>query len=157
MFLAYACHKRFKVYQMDVKSTFLNGDLSEEFYMEQPKGFKFSDNSDLVCKVKKALYGLKQAPRAWYHRLDTYLKDKGFKRAIVNNNMYIKTEDNNFLIVLVYVDDTIFGCNKDSLVQWFSSAMESEFEMSMIGELSFFLVCKLLRGTKGCSFLKKNI
>jgi hypothetical protein len=67
-----------------------------------------------------------------------YLKDKGFKRGTVDNNLYIKTEDNDLLIVLVYVDDIIFGCNKDSLVQWFSSAMESEFEMSMIGELSFF-------------------
>jgi hypothetical protein len=62
MFLAYACHKRFKVYQMDVKSAFLNGDLSEEVYMEQPEGFKLSDNPHLVCKLKKDLYGLKQAP-----------------------------------------------------------------------------------------------
>jgi hypothetical protein len=62
MFLAYACHKRFKVYQMDVKSAFLNGDLSEEVYMEQPEGFNLSDNLDLVCKLKKSLYGLKQAP-----------------------------------------------------------------------------------------------
>ena len=69
IFLAYACHKRFKVYQMDVKSTFLNGDLSEEVYMEQPEGFKLSDNTDLVCKLKKVLYGLKQAPRAWYQSL----------------------------------------------------------------------------------------
>jgi hypothetical protein len=61
MFLVYACHKRFKVYQMDVKSAFRNGDLSEEVYMEQPEGFKLSDNPDLVCKLKKALYGLKQA------------------------------------------------------------------------------------------------
>jgi hypothetical protein len=139
MFLAYAFHKRFKVYQMDVKSAFLNGYLSEEVYMEQAEGFKLSDNPDLVCKLKKALYGLKKSPRAWYHRLDTYLKDKGFKRGTTDNNLYIKTEDNELLIVLVYVDDIIFGCNKDSLVQWFASAMESEFEMSMIGEMSFFL------------------
>jgi hypothetical protein len=91
MFLAYACHKRFKVYQMDVKSAFLYGDLSEEVYMEQPEGFELSDNPDLVCKMKKNLYGLKQSPRAWYHRLDTYLKDKGFKRGTIDNNLYIKT------------------------------------------------------------------
>jgi hypothetical protein len=139
MFLAYSCHKRFKVYQMDVKSGFLNGDLSEEVYMEKLEGFKLSDNPDLVCKLKKSLYGLKQTPRAWYHRLNTYLKDKGFKRGTTDNNLYIKTEDIDLLIVLVYVDDIIFGCNKDSLVQWFASAMESEFEMSMKGELSFFL------------------
>jgi hypothetical protein len=149
MFLSYACHKRFKVYQMDVKSAFLNGDLSEEVYMEQPEGFKLSDNHYLVWKLKKALYGLKQAPRAWYHRLDTYFKGKGFKRGIVDNNLYIKTKDNNLLIILVYVDDIIFRCNKDPLVQWFASPMESEFEMSMIGELSFFLGLQITQRSKG--------
>jgi hypothetical protein len=149
MFFSYACHKRFKVYQMDVKLDFLNGDLSEEVCMEQLEGFKLYDNPKLVCNMKKALYGLKQAPRAWYHRLDTYLKDKGFKRGTVENNLYIKIEDNDLLIVLVYVDDIIFGCNKDSLVQWFSFSMESEFEMSMIGELSFFLGLQITQRSKG--------
>jgi hypothetical protein len=72
---------------MDKKSSFLNGYLNEEVYMEQPEGFKLSDNPDLVCKLKKYLYGLKQAPHAWYHRLDTYLKDKGFKRGTVDSNL----------------------------------------------------------------------
>jgi hypothetical protein len=71
--LAYACSKNIKVYQMDVKSTFLNGELEEEVYIEQPEGFQLSENTDYVCKLKKALYGLKQAPRAWYSRLDKYL------------------------------------------------------------------------------------
>jgi hypothetical protein len=78
---------------------------------------------------------LKQAPRAWYHRLDTYLQDKGFKRGTIDINLYIKTKGNDLLIVLVYVDGIIFGSNNASLVKWFSSAMQSEFEMSMIGEL----------------------
>jgi hypothetical protein len=135
MFLTSVCRKKFKVYQMDVKSAFLNGDLKEEVYMEQPEGFQQSDNPDFVYKLKKALYGLKQAPRAWYHRLDTYLQDKGFKRGTIDINLYIKTKGNDFLIVLVYVDGIIFGSNNASLVKWFSSAMQSEFEMSMIGEL----------------------
>jgi hypothetical protein len=149
IFLAYACHNRFKVYQMDVKSSFLNGDLNEEVYMEQPEGFKLFDNPGLVCKLNKALYGLKQSPHAWYHRLDTYLKDKRFKRGTVNNNLYIKTEGNDLFIVLVYVDDIIFRCNKDQLVQWFASAMESEFEMSMIGEISFFLGLQITHRSEG--------
>jgi hypothetical protein len=149
IFLTYACHKRFKFYQMDVKLAFLNGDLNEEVYMEQPEGFELSDKPDLVCKIKKDLYGLKQAPHAWYHRLDTYLKDKGFKRGTVDNNLYIKTEGDDLLIVLVYVDDIIFGCNKDSFVKWFASAMESEFEMSMIGELSFFLGLQITQRYEG--------
>jgi hypothetical protein len=72
--LAYACSKNVKVYQMDVKSSFLNGELEEEVYIEQPEGFQLSENTDYVCKLKKALYGLKQAPRAWYSRLDKYLQ-----------------------------------------------------------------------------------
>jgi hypothetical protein len=116
-FLAYACHKQFKVYQMDVKLSFLNGDLKEEVYMGQPEGFELSNNLDFVCKMKKSLYGLKQAPCAWYYRLDKYLQDKGFKRGTIDNNLYIKIEGKYFLIVLVYVDDIIFGSNNASSVQ----------------------------------------
>jgi hypothetical protein len=73
LFLAYACSKNIKVYQMDVKSSFLNGELEEEVYIEQPEGFQLSKNTNYVCKLKKALYALKQAPRAWYSGLDKYL------------------------------------------------------------------------------------
>ena len=74
MFLAYACSKRIKVYQMDVKSTFLNGELEEEVYIEQSEGFLLSEKEDYVCRLKKDLYGLKQSLRAWYSRLDRYLQ-----------------------------------------------------------------------------------
>jgi hypothetical protein len=116
MFLAYSCHKNFKVYQMDVKSTFLNGDLKEEVYMEQLEGFSLKNNTDYVCKMKKALYVLKQAPRSWYYRLDDFLQDKGFRKGIAGNNLYIKSEGDNLLVVLVYVDDIIFGCTNESCV-----------------------------------------
>jgi hypothetical protein len=73
LLLAYACSKNVTVYHMDIKSTFLNGELEEEVYIEQPEGFQLSENTYYVCKLKKVLYGLKQAPRAWYSRLDKYL------------------------------------------------------------------------------------
>jgi hypothetical protein len=73
LILAYACSKNIKVYQMDVKSTFLNGELEEEVYIEQPKGFQLSKNEVYVFILKKALYGLKRAPKSWYSRLDRYL------------------------------------------------------------------------------------
>ncbi|MCZ2221957.1 hypothetical protein NUW87_11410, partial [Corynebacterium pilbarense] len=149
MFLAYSCHKNFKVYQMDVKSTFLNGDLEEEVYMEQPEGFSLTDNPNYVCKLKKALYGLKQAPRAWYSRLDKFLQEKGFKKGIVDSNLYIKSEGDDLLVVLVYVDDIIFGCTNESSVQWFANSMQTEFEMSMIGELSFFLGLQITQRPEG--------
>jgi hypothetical protein len=97
------------------------------------------DNPNYVCKLKKALYGMKQAPRAWYYRLHNFLQDKGFKKGIVDSNLYIKSEGDNLLFVLVYVDDIIFGCTNESYVHWFANSMKTEFEMSMIGELSYFL------------------
>jgi hypothetical protein len=149
MFIYYTCHKKFKVYQMDVKSAFLNGDIEEKVYMEQPKGFSLKDNPNYVCKLKKAFYGLKQAPRAWYYRLDKFLQDKGFKKGIVDNNLYIKFEGDNLLVVLVYVDDIIFGCTNESSVQWFSKSMKTEFEMPMIGELSYFLGLQVNQSSAG--------
>ena len=115
--LAYACSKRIKVYQMDVKSTFLNGELEEEVYIEQPQGFLLSEHGDFVCRLKRALYGLKQAPKAWYARLDKYLQQEGFKRGSVDSNLYIKVDKGNMIIIEVYVDDIIFEIDDDKLSQ----------------------------------------
>src|SRR6202522_2545214 len=86
LLLAYACSKNVKVYQMDVKSAFLNGELEEKVYIEQPEGFQLSEKTNYLCKLKKALYGLKQAPRAWYSKLDKYLQQVGFKKRSANSN-----------------------------------------------------------------------
>jgi hypothetical protein len=107
--LAYAFSKNVKVYQMDVKSSFLNGELEEEVCIEQPEGFQFSENANFVCKLKKALYGLKQAPRAWYSRLDKYLQQARFRKGSAGNNLYIKVSEGNILLIEFYVDDIIFG------------------------------------------------
>ena len=96
---------------MDVKSTFLNGDLEEEVYIEHPKGFILGNYAKLVCRLKKALYGLKQAPRSWYYRLDKYLHQQGFTKGYADSNLYTKIENDKLLIIIVYVDDIIFGSN----------------------------------------------
>ena len=101
---------------MDVKSTFINGDLEEEVYMEQPEGLSLTNNPNYVRKLKKALYGLKKAPRAWYYSLEKFLQDKGFKKGTIDNNLYIKSKGDNLLVVLVYVNDIIFGCTNESYV-----------------------------------------
>lgn len=98
---------------MDVKSTFLNGEFKEEVYIEQPEGFKFKDDPNIVCRLKKALYGLNQAPRVWYERLDKYLTNEGFQKGSADNNLYFKTDSGKTLIVVVYFDDIIFGENED--------------------------------------------
>ena len=84
--------------------------------MEQPEGFQLSYNPEFVYKMKKSLYGLKQAPSPWYYRIDKYLLDKGFKKGTVDNNLYIKSEGDNLLVVLVYADDIIFGCTNESSI-----------------------------------------
>ena len=123
---------------MDVKIAFLNGYLDEEVYMDQPKGFENKDYPNLY-RLKKALYGLKQALRAWYSRLDQYLSKNGFRRGGVDINLYIYGTCDDVVIVLVYVDDILFGSNDDALSQGSSKLMQSEFEMSMLGELSYFI------------------
>jgi hypothetical protein len=147
--LAYACSKNVKVYQMDVKSSFLNGELEEEVYIEQPEGFQLSENIDYVCKLKKALYGLKQALRAWYSRLDKYLQQAGFRKGSADNNLYIKVSQGNILLIEVYVDDIIFGSDDDRLSQKFAKDMQNEFEMSLLGELSFFLGLQIRQSNQG--------
>jgi hypothetical protein len=117
--------------------------------MEQPEGFSLTDNPNYVCKMKKALYGMKQAPRAWYYKLDKFLQDKGFRKGTVDNNLYIKFEGDNLLVVLVYVDDIFFGCTNESSIQWFANSMQTEFEMSMIGELSYFLGLQVNESSAG--------
>jgi hypothetical protein len=149
LILAYACSKRIKVYQMDVKSTFLNGELEEEVYIEQPEGFLLSEKEDYVCRLKKALYGLKQAPRAWYSRLDRYLQQQGFRKGNADNNLYIKVDRDNILIIEVYVDDIIFGSDDDRMSQKFSKDMQNEFEMYLLGELNFFLGLQICQRDKG--------
>jgi hypothetical protein len=139
LLLSYACSKRIKVYQMDVKSTFLNGELEEEVYIEHPEGFLLSEREDYVCKLKKAMYGLKQAPRVWYSRLDRYLQQQGFRNGNAYSNLYVKVDGNNILIIEVYVDDIIFGSDDDGMSKKFSQDMQNEFEMPLLGELKLFL------------------
>ena len=108
MILAYACSKDIKVYQMDVKSAFLNGESEEEVYTEQPEGFQLSENEDYVCRLKRALYGLKQAPRAWYSRLDRYLLQQNFKRGSADRNLSSKTmtaySSLKFMLMISYLE-----------------------------------------------------
>ena len=149
LMLAYACYKDFKVFQMDVKSAFLNGFIKEEVYVEQPPGFEDHIKSDYVFKLNKALYGLKQAPRAWYERLSMFLISKGFNRGKVDTTLFLKTIDNDILVVQIYVDDIIFGSTKELLCQEFAENMQAEFEMSMMGELTFFLGLQIKQTKEG--------
>jgi hypothetical protein len=105
----------------------MNGELEEDVYIEQPKGFQLLENKDYVCRLKKALYGLKQAPRAWYSRLDRYIQQRGFRKGRVENSLYIKETRDIILLIEFYVDDIIFGSDDDRLSQKFAKDMQNEF------------------------------
>ncbi|GJZ58124.1 putative ribonuclease H-like domain-containing protein [Tanacetum coccineum] len=139
LFLAYALFKDFVVYQIDAKSAFLYGKIEEEVYVCQPPGFEDPEFPDKVYKVEKELYGLHQAPRAWYETLSTYLLDNGFQRGQIDKNLFIKRIKSDILLVQVYVDDIIFGSTKKELCTDFEKLMHKIFQMSSMGELTFFL------------------
>ncbi|GJU04793.1 retrovirus-related pol polyprotein from transposon TNT 1-94 [Tanacetum coccineum] len=139
LFLAYASFKDFVVYPMDVKSAFLYGKIEKEVYVCQPPGFEDPNFPDRVYKVEEALYGLHQAPRAWYETLSTYLLDNRFQRGKIDKTLFIRRDKGDILLVQVYVDDIIFGSTKKSLCTEFEKMMHKKFQMSSIGELTFFL------------------
>nr|GEX64154.1 ribonuclease H-like domain-containing protein [Tanacetum cinerariifolium] len=139
LFLDYASFKDFVVYQMDVKSAFLYGQIEEKVYVCQPSGFKDPDFPDKVYKVEKALYGLHQTPRAWYETLSTYLLENGFQRGKIDKTLFIKSGKSDILLVQVYVDDIIFGSTRKELCNEFEKIMHKNFKMSSMGELTFFL------------------
>nr|GEW29708.1 putative ribonuclease H-like domain-containing protein [Tanacetum cinerariifolium] len=139
LFIAYASFISFMVYQMDVKSAFLYGTIKEEVYVCKLLGFEDPDYPDKVYKVVKALYGLHQAPRAWYGTLANYLLENGFQRGKIDQTLFIKKQKGDILLVQVYVDDIIFGSTNKDLCKAFEKLMKDKFQMSLLGELSFFL------------------
>ncbi|GJS88816.1 putative ribonuclease H-like domain-containing protein [Tanacetum coccineum] len=149
LFLAFASFMGFIVYQMDVKSAFLYGTIDEEVYVSQPPGFVDPDHPKKVYKVVKALYGLHQAPRAWYATLSTFLEKHGYKRGTIDKTLFIKRDKKDIMLVQVYVDDIIFGSTKKSWCDEFEALMKSRFQMSSMGELTFFLGLQVKQNKAG--------
>ncbi|GKE30633.1 putative ribonuclease H-like domain-containing protein [Tanacetum coccineum] len=143
LFLAFALFMEFIVYQMDVKSAFLYGTIDEEVYVSQPPAFVNPNHPKKVYKVVKSLYGLHQAPRAWYATLSTFLEKHGYKMGTIDKTLFIKRDKKDIMLVQVYVDDIIFGSTKKSWCDEFEALMKSRFQMSSMGELTFFLVLQV--------------
>jgi hypothetical protein len=122
---------------MDVTTTFFNGEIEEEVYIEQPDGFVIHEDSH-VCRLKKALYGLKQAPRAWYEKIDGYLMSLGFNNSVANPNLYYNIVGDECLILVLYVND-LFFIGSESLIVDCKRALASEFEMKDLGMMHYFL------------------
>ena len=124
---------------MDVKSAFLNGYINELVYVEQPPGFEDEKKPNHVYKLRKDLYGLKQAPRVWYERLRDFLLSKGFMMGKVDTTIFTKKIGKDLFMLQIYVDDIIFGSTNQDFYDEFGKMMDNEFEISMIGELSYFI------------------
>ncbi|GJU85446.1 retrovirus-related pol polyprotein from transposon TNT 1-94 [Tanacetum coccineum] len=149
IFVAYAAHKSFPIYQMDVKTAFLNGPLKEEVYVAQPDGFVDPDHPDKVYRLRKALYGLKQAPRAWYDELSKFLISKGFTKGIIDPTLFMIKYGEDILLVQIYVDDIIFGSTNPKFSKRFEKLMHGRFEMSLMGEMKFFLGLQIHQSPHG--------
>nr|GEU36119.1 retrovirus-related Pol polyprotein from transposon TNT 1-94 [Tanacetum cinerariifolium] len=149
IFLAYAAHKNMVVYQIDVKTAFLNGNLREEVYVSQLDGFVDQDNSNHVYTLKKALYGLKQAPREWYDMLSSFLISQDFSKGSVYLTLFIRRNGNDLLLVQIYVDDIIFVASTPELCDLFANLMCSKFKMSMMGKIFFFLGLQISQSLRG--------
>ena len=124
---------------MDVKSAFPNGFLQKEVFVEQPKGFVDAHHPNHVYHLKKALYGLKQALRAWYKHLTQFLINNDYTKGSVDKTLFIKKDNDKLFIAQIYVDDIVFGSTNNTKVQQFVDVMSHEFEMGLVGELSYFL------------------
>ncbi|GKF13395.1 retrovirus-related pol polyprotein from transposon TNT 1-94 [Tanacetum coccineum] len=148
IFLAFAAHMNMIVYQMDVKTTFLNEILRVEVYVSQPNGFVDKDNLNHVYKLKKALYGLKQAPRACYDLLSKFYSFGNSQKGTVDLTLFIRRQGKDILPVQIYVD-IIFASTTPELCDKFSKIMCSKFKISMMGKISFFLGLQISQSPRG--------
>ncbi|KAL0547185.1 hypothetical protein IC582_017113 [Cucumis melo] len=146
LLFAIAAQKGWKLYQLDVKSAFLNGVLQEEIYVEQPEGCEKQGERNKVYLLKKALYGLKQASRAWYSKIDEHLLSLGFLKSLSESTLYVKHNGTNILIVSLYVDDLLVTGNNADHIQNFKWEMMKMFEMTDLGLMSYFLGIEIKQG-----------
>ena len=139
--------------QLDVKTAFLHGDLEEELYMRQPEGFIKEDKKSLVCRLKKSLYGLKQAPRQWYKKFDSFMSNHGFTRCQADHCCYFKKFNNNFIILLLYVDDMLVAGSDMQEIVNLKQKLSKQFEMKDLGAAKQILGMRIKRDTNSRSLL----
>ncbi|CAJ2633078.1 unnamed protein product [Trifolium pratense] len=138
------------MYQMDVKSAFLNGHIEEEVYVAQPPGYEVKGQEFKVYRLKKALYGLKQAPRAWNKRIDKFLNEIGFKKCVTEHGVYIKKDAaKGVIIICLYVDDLLITGSNESYISELKGDLKEEFEMTDLGLMTYFLGIEFLRNEQG--------
>ncbi|KAL6324389.1 hypothetical protein AAG906_012993 [Vitis piasezkii] len=143
--LALVAHFDLELQQMDVKTTFLNGELEEEVYMKQPKGFPSSDGEQLVCKLKKSIYGLKQASRQWYLKFHNIISSFGFEENVMDQCIYLKVSGSKVCFLVLYVDDILLATNDKGLLHEVKQFLSKNFDMKDMGETSYVIGIKIHR------------
>jgi hypothetical protein len=138
----------FEVEQMDVKKVFLHGDLEEEIYMKQAKGYAVKGKKELVRKLKKSLYGLKQSPGMWYQKIDTYMLGLGFTRSKEDHYVYFKLIGDHLIYLVLYVDDMLLIGNNKEIIQDVKTRLSSKFNMKDLGASNFILGMEIKRDWK---------
>ncbi|PKU69447.1 Retrovirus-related Pol polyprotein from transposon TNT 1-94 [Dendrobium catenatum] len=154
-FLTIAASKNWPIHQLDVANAFLHGDIEEDIYMKQPKGFEDKTNPEMVCHLRKALYGLKQAPRQWFKMFSAHIKKIGFENGKADSSLFILRRDNIELYMVIYVDDILLTGNSSSMIAQTISQMNQKFEMKDLGTVSNFLGIQITR-VKGTYFLSQS-
>ncbi|GJT96715.1 retrovirus-related pol polyprotein from transposon TNT 1-94 [Tanacetum coccineum] len=149
LFVVNAACQNMIIFQMDVKTAFLNSELNEVVYVSQPEGFIDPEHPTHVYRLKKALYGLKQAPHTWYDKLSKYLISTGFMKGVVDPTLFTRKTGKHILLVQIYVDDIIFASTNPKSYQLFAHEMNSTFQMSMMGQMSFFLGLQVSQNPRG--------
>jgi len=143
--MAFVAHFDLKLHQMDVKIAFLNGDLFEDVYMDQPDGFVESGKRHMVCKLRKSIYGLKQASRQWYLKFDNVVTSLGFKENAVDQCIYLKASGRKFIILVLYVDDILLTSNDVDFLCDTKQMLTTHFDMKSLGNASFVLGIEIHR------------
>ncbi|PRQ55986.1 putative RNA-directed DNA polymerase [Rosa chinensis] len=157
MVLCLAAQNSWPVYQLDVKSAFLHGELEEEVYINQPPGYVKQVFENQVYRLKKALYGLKQAPRAWYSHIDAFFVKEGFCKCPYEHTLYTKLgDDGRILVMCLYVDDLIYTSNNSLMLDAFKKSMMEEFDMTDLGLMRYFLGIEILQSSAGIFISQKK-
>ena len=137
--VALAAHYGWKMYQLDEKTTFLNGDLQEEVYVKQPPGFAIKGQEHMVFHLHKALYGLKQAPRAWYEKIHKHLIALGFTCSPIESTFYVRKDRADLMVFVLYVDDILLTGSCDAKINMFMADLRHTFDTTYFGLLNYYL------------------
>ncbi|GAA0160040.1 transmembrane signal receptor [Lithospermum erythrorhizon] len=157
MIISIAAQRSWKIYQLDVKSAFLHGELEEKVYIDQPQGYQKKGKEHKVYELHKALYGLKQAPRAWFSKIEKHFIAEGFQECTYEHTLFTKVSSKGTIIIVsLYVDDLIVTGDDEDLIKEFKASMIREFDMTDLGRMNYFLGIEVIQGSKGIFICQKQ-